>query len=893
MRRQRLFVVFTCVAIVAILASVLVTESEARKPIRKDFFAVYPSAVGSRLDELPSNASHCGVCHFDFDGGGPRNPYGLAVEVARGTGMYSDDTEVILAIENEDSDNDGYTNLIEVTDTINFTNTPTFPGLNQNNISSVLNVSLLEINGHLTPSGSTDTTPPDVTVISPNGAESFDAETIQSITWSASDASGISHVDIYMSDDNGLSYKPVAKNEASDQPYEWFVPNLPGTQTLIRVVARDNAGNYGFDASDAPFTIVAPTRGVVPTTLRDVDMAGTQPFEGGILDDVDANCTTCHAGYDTAVEPWHQWKGSMMAQAMRDPLFLALVAIAEQDAPSVGDMCLRCHSPGGWQEGRSTDTSGGMLTAKDRQGVQCDFCHRAVDPDYKLGISPLEDVAVLDSLDVIPPAYANGQFVTDPNPIRRGPFFDAEASHAFLESPFHREADICGTCHDVSNPVFVRGASPAEYVPTAFDTPHPDGDPRNMFPVERTYSEWSMSEYATVGVYAPQFAGNKPDGIVRTCQDCHMRDVSGKGCNEPGAPTRPDLPLHDLTGGNYFIPDILPSFFPGEVDSLRLLDGKLRAIEMLQKAASMSLSSGQYGGGPAVFVAIVNETGHKLPSGYPEGRRIWLNVKAYDEGSSLVYESGAYDEPTGVLTHDEDLKIYHIKPGISSRLAPVVGFPAGPSFHFVLNDTVFFDNRIPPRGFTNADFVTIQSPPVDYSYADGQYSDTTTYVLPAEAVFVEATLYYQSTSKDFIEFLRDENVTNSAGQEIYDAWVLQGRAAPVAMVSDTISVEAVVDVPIDGTPQFRNALFQNFPNPFNPVTKIAYSLETRGHVAIRIYDVSGSLVRTLVDAIKPAGPQVAVWDGRNNTGQAVSSGVYLVEMAAANYEATRKAVLLK
>jgi hypothetical protein len=353
------------------------------------------------------------------------------------------------------------------------------------------------------------------------------------------------------------------------------------------------------------------------------------------------------------------------------------------------------------------------------------------------------------------------------------------------------------------------------------------------------------------------------------------------------------LPLHDLTGGNYFIPDILPSFFPGEVDSLRLLDGKLRAIEMLQKAASMSLSSGQYGGGPAVFVAIVNETGHKLPSGYPEGRRIWLNVKAYDEGSSLVYESGAYDEPTGVLTHDEDLKIYHIKPGISSRLAPVVGSPAGPSFHFVLNDTVFFDNRIPPRGFTNADFVTIQSPPVDYSYADGQYSDTTTYVLPAEAVFVEATLYYQSTSKDFIEFLRDENVTNSAGQEIYDAWVLQGRAAPVAMVSDTISVEAVVDVPIDGTPQFRNALFQNFPNPFNPVTKIAYSLETRGHVAIRIYDVSGSLVRTLVDAIKPAGPQVAVWDGRNNTGQAVSSGVYLVEMAAANYEATRKAVLLK
>lgn len=51
----------------------------------------------------------------------------------------------------------------------------------------------------------------------------------------------------------------------------------------------------------------------------------------------------------------------MMAQAARDPLFLACLAVEEQDAPSVGDLCIRCHSPGGWEEGRSTDTGGGML----------------------------------------------------------------------------------------------------------------------------------------------------------------------------------------------------------------------------------------------------------------------------------------------------------------------------------------------------------------------------------------------------------------------------------------------------------------------------------------------------------------------------------------------------
>ena len=71
-----------------------------------------------------------------------------------------------------------------------------------------------------------------------------------------------------------------------------------------------------------------------------------------------------------------------MDQAQRDPLFLATVVLAEQDAPSVGDLCIRCHTPGGWLEGRSVDTSGGLITAKDRQGVQCDFCHRQVDPIY-------------------------------------------------------------------------------------------------------------------------------------------------------------------------------------------------------------------------------------------------------------------------------------------------------------------------------------------------------------------------------------------------------------------------------------------------------------------------------------------------------------------------------
>ena len=126
---------------------------------------------------------------------------------------------------------------------------------------------------------------------------------------------------------------------------------------------------------------------------------------------------------------------------------------------------------------------------------------------------------------------------------------------------------------------------------------------------------------------------------------------------------------------------------------------------------------------------------------------------------------------------------------------------------------MYSDNRIPPRGFTNAAFEAAQSPVVHYEYADGQYWDETDYYLPPEAVFAEATLYYQIVSKEYILALRDDNYTNNAGQVMYDAWVAHGRAAPVAMVSDTTSIE-FDPTGIGDVPSARTLLFQNYPNPF-------------------------------------------------------------------------------
>jgi hypothetical protein len=424
--------------------------------------------------------------------------------------------------------------------------------------------------------------------------------------------------------------------------------------------------------------------------------------------------------------------------------------------------------------------------------VACDLCHRLVDPFYDPSQSPAEDQGILAGLSNPPINSGGGMYVVDPTGARRGPFLDATGGHPILVSPFHREAALCGTCHDVNNPAFVKDPN-GNYVPDAFDAPASDFSAQMAGPVERTYSEWFHSDYNTPeGIYAPEFGGNRD--YVSTCQDCHMRDVTGQGCNFGDPPIREDLPLHDMTGGSTWYPSLLPTLYPGEVDETALQAAIVRARYMLQNAAELAAVQE----GAELRVTVTNNTGHKLPSGYPEGRRIWINVQFYDEAMTLIGESGAYDPNTGELSHDAEVKTYETKPGLDEVTAPLVGVEPGPSFHFVLNNKIFKDNRIPPRGFTNAAYATFGGSPVEYSYADGQYWDETYYAIPPGAASAEVTLYYQSTSKEFMEFLRDENTTNSTGQEMYDLWNDNGKCPPEIMAQAQLELMPALVGDLDG-----------------------------------------------------------------------------------------------
>lgn len=88
-------------------------------------------------------------------------------------------------------------------------------------------------------------------------------------------------------------------------------------------------------------------------------------------------------------------------------------------------------------------------------------------------------------------------------------------------------------------------------------------------------------------------------------------------------------------------------------------------------------------------------------------------------------------------------------------------------------------------------------------------------------------------------------------------------------------------------------LYQNFPNPFNPATQIKYSLARSTHVTLKIYNLQGQEVRTLVNQLRPAGSQQVVWDGKDQRGEPVMSGVYFYRIRAGEFVKSRKMILLQ
>lgn len=592
-------------------------------------------------------------------------------------------------------------------------------------------------------------------------------------------------------------------------------------------------------------------------SLADVFLPGTQPSVIQPVEPV-TMCFNCHQWQGNGLQATigNEWKGSMMAHSARDPIFYAAMAVANKYVNGVGEFCIRCHSPSGWLEGRSNPPTGDGLTGNDLNGIQCDVCHRMKNP-------MLPDTSVSPPV----PGYGSGMMVVQtPRNPKRGPFPDAVAFHSTLADTFQRMGEFCAVCHDVSNPLQATNATT--------QPPHEYGV------IERTFSEWRLSWYAA-------------QGEAGTCQSCHMPGRPGYGATLQGTPFRPNVPKHDLTGGNTFLPDLLRDFWQLGADTARLTEGKARAAETLRNGAALEATAVRRNDSVLAQVRITNLTGHKLPTGYPEGRRMWLQVIGRSTVGDTLFRSGWYDRATADLTRDPQAKVYEAKPGLTAGQAARYGLTPGPSFHFVLNDTVYLDNRIPPRGFSNIAFRQRLAQPVGAVYADGQYWDVTPYILPSGVAQVVVNLLYQTSSKEYITFLRDENRGNTFdtrrwGDSLYASWERRGKSDPVIMESVIVPVTSTSVETASGLPAAAS-LAQNYPNPFNPSTTFEFTLERTAHVTLRLVDLAGREAAVVFSGRLREGVHRVPF-----TPDALPSGVYFYTLRADDAPpVSRKLVYLK
>ncbi len=462
-------------------------------------------------------------------------------------------------------------------------------------------------------------------------------------------------------------------------------------------------------------------------------------------------CRNCHDKDSVPEEPIYMpfdgWVSSMMGNSQRDPLFHAAVAVANQDVPGIGQWCLRCHSPQAYVRGHVLPADGGGLDDLDREGVTCDVCHRSIVPANQPAA----------------PFVGNAQLYFETTLKKLGPYENVYSpAHEGEKSDFTGSSELCGQCHSVHNPVGPWRS--------------PDGGivgPR--FPLDTTYEEWKQSSFAK----APRDAG------FASCIDCHMPRFTGpdggteykvgKGLQ----PARSSPRQHVLAGGNVWGLEAVQMANPelAVAFAAQFALTKKFTLQNLHSAAALTLAVpvvAQAGSSASVTVRVTNRTGHKLPTGYADGRRVVLQLLV--DGQVVT---GGFD--AGALLNDNQLRVYEAQHGRAA---------IGVSEHLALHDAVIKDSRIPPAGM----LATLATRPVGVSWftqSDGGLRDydEATFTIPLASalthgakVKVIARLLYQSTTPEYIQFLATENRTDDAGRRLLEIYNATGKGAPIQMV---------------------------------------------------------------------------------------------------------------
>lgn len=472
---------------------------------------------------------------------------------------------------------------------------------------------------------------------------------------------------------------------------------------LVVILGAVGAGCAGGGtASTSMPTLSAPTRTPPPTAtpvITPTEEAAQSQAYAGLPLPTEANelfatsgvCGPCHVGMtdsggtDVSIET--AWRASMMANAARDPFWLAVVRAEVEASPDRGaqieDDCSTCHMPMAsfsdrFKGGSPRILDGGYadpqnsLHAFAMDGVSCSLCHQI--RAENLGSAASYDGGYeVDTTTHMGARPAYGPYPVDSEMADRmqsaSGFVPVQGLHA-------AQAEFCASCH------------------TAF-TPAAGG--ADSVALDASYFEWFYSDFRR----------------QQTCQDCHMPDADG-GARIATTSTFPRSPFaqHTFTGGNAAMLRLLKAF--GEplgvtASDQALAEGIGRAEELLRTGtAALQLEDVRLSGNRLTGDIVVETlTGHKFPTGFPS-RRAWLHILVTDADDRVRFESGALNDDGTIAGNDNGADPGQVEPHYEAIVGPdqvqiyeaVLRDGAGRPTTGLTGATGYLkDNRLLPSGY--------------------------------------------------------------------------------------------------------------------------------------------------------------------------------------------------
>jgi len=410
-------------------------------------------------------------------------------------------------------------------------------------------------------------------------------------------------------------------------------------------------------------------------------------------------CAVCHQqhttqdGENVSIDVF--WRGTMMANAARDPYWQASVRAETLSNPAydaiIQDKCATCHMPMAHTAAAFSGEDSVMLDlgysnpdnpahtfAMD--GVSCTLCHQ-IEPE-KLGEDESYDGGFV--IDAQLPAGERINYGPYDSPPGLARSMQSTAGFIPVRGPHLQSSEMCATCHTLFTPT-VDGA----------------GDVVGLFPEQTPYLEWLASDFSA----------------QQSCQDCHMPEVAGKvQLSVTGGPMRSPFSRHSFVGGNTYALQLLRYFGPelGVTAASEQIESAIaRAqVQLQEQTAHINIENLEVKEEMLhADLVIHSQAGHKLPTGYPS-RRVWLHITVADPSGRVIFESGnwsadgliigndndmdpsAYEAHYEVLTNPEQVQIYEaIIANTDNEVTTTLLRGAG----------YLKDNRLLPQGFASDD----------------------------------------------------------------------------------------------------------------------------------------------------------------------------------------------